>query len=46
MKCAVEMGLSAMIYIPGYIKRGSGIQRLIGRDSPTHRQHKDCISLL
>jgi hypothetical protein len=27
---AVEMGSSVMIYIPSFIKIGSGIQRLIG----------------
>jgi hypothetical protein len=30
MKYAVEMGSGAMIYIPGFIKPGSGIQKLIG----------------
>jgi hypothetical protein len=29
MKHAVEMDLCAMIYIPGFIKTGSGIQKLI-----------------
>jgi hypothetical protein len=28
MKCAVEMGSGAMIYIPSFIKIGSGIQKL------------------
>jgi hypothetical protein len=28
MKCAVEMGSGAMIYIPSFIKIGSGIQNL------------------
>jgi hypothetical protein len=47
MKYAVEMGSGAMIYIPSFIKIGSGIQKLMGRgDSQTHRQHGDCISLL
>jgi hypothetical protein len=30
MKYAVEMGSGAMIYIPGSIKIGSGIQNLMG----------------
>jgi hypothetical protein len=30
MKYAVEMGSGAMIYIPSFIKSGSGIQKLIG----------------
>jgi hypothetical protein len=32
MKYAVEMGSDAMTYIPSFIKIGSGIQRLIGRN--------------
>jgi hypothetical protein len=30
MMYAVEMGLGAMTYIPGFIKIGPGIQKLIG----------------
>jgi hypothetical protein len=30
MKYAIEMDLDAMIYIPSFIKIGSGIQKLIG----------------
>jgi hypothetical protein len=30
MKGAVEMGSGAMIYIPSFIKIGSGIQKLVG----------------
>jgi hypothetical protein len=30
MKYAFEMGSGAMIYIPSFIKIGSGIQKLIG----------------
>jgi hypothetical protein len=41
MKYAAEMGSGAMIYIPSFIKIGSGIQKLTGRDSQTHRQHGD-----
>jgi hypothetical protein len=27
-----------MIYVPSFIKIGSGVQKLIGRDSQTHTQ--------
>jgi hypothetical protein len=37
MKYATEMGSDAMIYIPSLIKVGSGIQKLIGGDTQTHR---------
>jgi hypothetical protein len=30
MKYAVEMGSGAMIYIPSFMKTGSGTQKLIG----------------
>jgi hypothetical protein len=30
MKYVVEMGSSAMMYIPSFIKIGSGIQKLTG----------------
>jgi hypothetical protein len=30
MKYAAEMGSGAMIYIPSFIKSGSGIQKLMG----------------
>jgi hypothetical protein len=33
MKYAVEIGSGAMIYIPHFIKIGSGIQKLIGVDT-------------
>jgi hypothetical protein len=46
MKYAVEMGSGAMIYIPSFINIDSGIQKLIGTDSHTNRQHGDRISLL
>jgi hypothetical protein len=35
MKYAVEMGSSATICMPSFIKIGSGIQKLIGRESQT-----------
>jgi hypothetical protein len=46
MKYTVEVGSSATMYISSFIKIGSGIQKLIGGDSQTHRQHGDRISLL
>jgi hypothetical protein len=48
MKYAVEMGSGAMIYIPSFIKIGSGIQKFMvgGGYTHTHRQHGDRISLL
>jgi hypothetical protein len=30
MKYAIEMGPGATTYIPGFIKAGSGIQKLVG----------------
>jgi hypothetical protein len=49
MKYAVEMGSGAMIYIPGFIKIGSGIQKLIGggfTDTQTAcRSHKPTLIL-
>jgi hypothetical protein len=33
VKYAVEMGLGAMMYIQGFIKIGSGIQKLIAGDT-------------
>jgi hypothetical protein len=46
MKYAVEMGSGAMIYTPSFIKIGSAIEKLMGRDTQAHRQHEDRISLL
>jgi hypothetical protein len=52
MKYAIEMGSGVMIYIPGFIKIGSAIQKLIvGGYTDTHRytvtqQQGDLISLL
>jgi hypothetical protein len=37
MKCADEIGSSAMIYIPSFIKFGSDIQKLIKGDEQTQR---------
>jgi hypothetical protein len=46
MECAVEIGSGAMVYIPSFIKIRSAIQKLIGGDTQTYRQHGDRISLL
>jgi hypothetical protein len=46
MKYAVEMSSGVMIYIPSFRKIGPDIQKLIGEDSRTHRQHGDLISIL
>jgi hypothetical protein len=35
---AVEMGSGVVIYIPSFIKIGSGVQKLIGGDTQTHTQ--------
>jgi hypothetical protein len=40
------MGSGTTIYIPSFIKTGSGIQKVIGEDIQTHRQHGDPTSLL
>jgi hypothetical protein len=45
MKYAVKMGSGAMIYIPSFMKIGWGIQKEIGGDSETHRQHGDLCRL-
>jgi hypothetical protein len=45
MKYAVVIGSCTVIYIASFIRIGSDIQKLIGRDSQTHRQHAHCISL-
>jgi hypothetical protein len=45
MKYAIEMGLGVTIYIPNFIKIGSGIQTLLRGDTQTHRQDGDRITL-
>jgi hypothetical protein len=43
MKYAVEMCLGAMMYIPNFLKIGSGIQKLMGKITDTQtawRSHK------
>jgi hypothetical protein len=45
----VEVGSGAVIYLPSFIKTGSGVQKLIGgihRHTHTHGQQHDFISLL
>jgi hypothetical protein len=39
------MGSGAITYIPSYIQIGSGIQKLKGGNTQTHRQQGDLISL-
>jgi hypothetical protein len=44
MKCAVEMGSDAMIYVQSFINIGSGIQKLIRRDTQTAwRSHEPTL---
>jgi hypothetical protein len=46
VKYAVEMGPDTTIYVPTFIKIGSGIQNLLGGIYiQTHRQQDDLISL-
>jgi hypothetical protein len=40
MMYAVEMCSGAVIYLPSFIKIGSGIQKLTGDDTQTHRSNK------
>jgi hypothetical protein len=47
MKYATEMGSGAMIYIPSFIKIGSGIQKLMDRGIHRHtacKLHKHAFS--
>jgi hypothetical protein len=44
MKYAIQMGSGAMIYIPSFIKIGSGIQKLGYTDTQTEwRSHKPTL---
>jgi hypothetical protein len=45
MKYAVEMGSGVITYITRLMKTGSGIQKLITRNTQTHRQYGNLISL-
>jgi hypothetical protein len=40
------MGSGAMMYIQSFIKTGSGIQKLVGEERQTNRQHYDLIRTL
>jgi hypothetical protein len=42
-KHAVEMGPGATVYIASFINIGSGNQKLIGRDTQTHREEDNHI---
>jgi hypothetical protein len=47
MKYAVEVGSGAMIYVPSFIKIGSGIQKLTGEiRRHTETQRGDLSSLI
>jgi hypothetical protein len=46
MKYAVQMVSGAMIYIPCFIKIGSGIQKLIWGYTQAYRQYDDLIILI
>jgi hypothetical protein len=46
LKYADEVGSGTMIYIPSFIKIGSGVQNVVEVNSPTHRCLDDLISLL
>jgi hypothetical protein len=46
MKYTIDMDPGAMIHIPSFIKIDSGIQKLMGEESQTHRQQSDLISLI
>jgi hypothetical protein len=43
MKYAADIGSAAIIHIPGPIKIGSDIQKLVGGNSQTHRQRRYCL---
>jgi hypothetical protein len=45
VKYAVETDSGAMIYIPNFIKTGSGVQKLVGREGTTNTQNGDRNSL-
>jgi hypothetical protein len=46
MKYAIEMNSDAMMYISSFMKTGSAIQKLVGRDAQTYRQHEERIGPL
>jgi hypothetical protein len=42
-KYAIEMGSVAMIYVPSFVKIGSGIQKLLRGDTQTRKSHKPTL---
>jgi hypothetical protein len=42
MKCAIEMDTGGMINIPNFIKIGSGIQKIVVRDTHRDKQTASC----
>jgi hypothetical protein len=48
MKCAIEMGSGAMMYlnIPSFIKTGSDIQKFVGGGGGIHRKQGDLMNLI
>jgi hypothetical protein len=48
MEYAVEIGSGALMYVPSFIKTGSGIHKTMvcggGVNSQTHRRHNDPTS--
>jgi hypothetical protein len=45
MKYVIEMGPVAILYVPSFIKTGSGIRKLIGEEGTQTQQYGDCSSL-
>jgi hypothetical protein len=45
MEYDVEIGFGATIYIPSFIKIGSGIEEVITGDTQTHRQEGKRVSI-
>jgi hypothetical protein len=43
MKYAIEMGSGVMIYLPSFVKIGSGIQKLTGDRETAWRSHKPSL---
>jgi hypothetical protein len=41
MNYSVEMCSGDVVYIPGFLKTGSGIQKLMGKHIQTHREQCD-----
>jgi hypothetical protein len=43
MKYAIHMGSGAMMYIPSFIKIGSGLQKIIGGEDMQTQGHTDSM---